>query len=102
MVNFLGHRNRWLRLNMTEKLFTGTLNHNQNKNKKTSDNKVPHDISILLDYPASYCARIEKTNNRVLFLKNNTGFSRILFPFLTRLMSKMKALTRVFMYSLVC
>ena len=26
--------NRWLRLNMTEKLFTGTLNHNQNKNKK--------------------------------------------------------------------
>ena len=27
-------RNRWLRLNMTEKLFTGTLNHNQNKTKK--------------------------------------------------------------------
>ena len=26
-------RNRWLRLNITEKLFTGTLNHNQNKNK---------------------------------------------------------------------
>ena len=26
-------RNRWLRLNMTEKLFTGTLNLNQNKNK---------------------------------------------------------------------
>ena len=26
-------RNRWLHLNMTEKLFTGTLNHNQNKNK---------------------------------------------------------------------
>ena len=24
-------RNRWLRLNMTEKLFIGTLNHNQNK-----------------------------------------------------------------------
>ena len=24
-------RNRWLRLNMTGKLFTGTLNHNQNK-----------------------------------------------------------------------
>ena len=24
-------RNSWLRLNMTEKLFTGTLNHNQNK-----------------------------------------------------------------------
>ena len=28
-------RNRWLRLNMTEKLFTGTLNHNQNKKQKT-------------------------------------------------------------------
>ena len=27
-------RNRWLRLNMTEKLFTGTLNHNQNKTKQ--------------------------------------------------------------------
>ena len=27
--------NSLLRLNMTEKLFTGTLNHNQNKNKKT-------------------------------------------------------------------
>ena len=26
-------RNRSLRLNMTEKLFTGTLNHNQNKTK---------------------------------------------------------------------
>ena len=26
-------RNRWLRLNMTEKLFKGTLNHNQNKKK---------------------------------------------------------------------
>ena len=28
-------RNRWLRLNMTEKLFTGTLNKNQNKTKKS-------------------------------------------------------------------
>ena len=28
-------RNRWLRLNMTEKLFPGTLNRNQNKTKKT-------------------------------------------------------------------
>ena len=28
------HRNKWLRLNMTEKLFTGTLNKNQNKNLK--------------------------------------------------------------------
>ena len=27
-------RNRWLRLNMTEKLFTGTLNHNKKKKKK--------------------------------------------------------------------
>ena len=27
-------RNRWLRLNMTEKLFTGTLNHNKNKKNK--------------------------------------------------------------------
>ena len=26
-------RNKWLRLNMTEKLFTGTLNKNQNKTK---------------------------------------------------------------------
>ena len=26
-------RNRWLRLNMTEKLFTWTLNKNRNKNK---------------------------------------------------------------------
>ena len=26
-------RNRWLRLNMTEKLFTGTLNKNQNKTR---------------------------------------------------------------------
>ena len=30
-------RNRWLRLNMTEKLFTGTLNHNK-KNKKKKKN----------------------------------------------------------------
>ena len=27
-------RNRWLRLNMTEKLFTGTLNHNKNKKQQ--------------------------------------------------------------------
>ena len=27
-------RNSWLRLNMTEKLFTGTLNHNKNKKIK--------------------------------------------------------------------
>ena len=30
-------RNRWLRLNMTEKLFTGTLNQNQNKTKQLLD-----------------------------------------------------------------
>ena len=29
-------RNRWLRLNMTEKLLTGKLNNNQNKTKKLS------------------------------------------------------------------
>ena len=29
-------RNRWLRLNMTEKLFTGTLNLNQNKKAHVS------------------------------------------------------------------
>ena len=28
-------RNRWLRLNMTEKLFTGTLNKNENKKTNT-------------------------------------------------------------------
>ena len=32
-------RNRWLRLNMTEKLFTGTLNHNQNKKKQKQMNR---------------------------------------------------------------
>ena len=31
-------RNRWLRLNMTEKLFTGTLNKNQNKTKQKTKN----------------------------------------------------------------
>ena len=29
--------NNFDRLNMTEKLFTGTLNHNQNKQKKTNN-----------------------------------------------------------------
>ena len=33
-------RNRWLRLNMTEKLFTGTLNHNQNKTKQTVQTRI--------------------------------------------------------------
>ena len=32
-------RNRWLRLNMTEKLFTGTLSHNKTQNKKNNNNK---------------------------------------------------------------
>ena len=37
-------RNRWLHLNMTEKLFTGTLNHNQNKkqNKQTKGSVFAH------------------------------------------------------------
>ena len=30
-------RNRWLRLNMTEKLLTGTLNKNKKKNPLTAD-----------------------------------------------------------------
>ena len=33
-------RNRWLRLNMTEKLFTGTLNQNQKKKKKNHENML--------------------------------------------------------------
>ena len=33
-------RNRWLRLNMTEKLFTGTLNKNQNKTKTLFKSEV--------------------------------------------------------------
>ena len=33
-------RNRWLRLNMTEKLFTGTLNHNQNKKQKIKTKQI--------------------------------------------------------------
>ena len=32
-------RNRWLRLNMTKKLFTGTLNHNQNKTNNLSHSR---------------------------------------------------------------
>ena len=32
-------RNRWLRLNMTEKLFTGTLNKNQKKKKKKKNKR---------------------------------------------------------------
>ena len=40
-------RNRWLRLNMTEKLFTGTLNNNQKKKKKKTFfmlNSAEHEI----------------------------------------------------------
>ena len=46
-------RNKWLRLNMTEKLFTGTLNHNQNKTKtsgnvpETAENsRIKNKISV--------------------------------------------------------
>ena len=42
-------RNRWLRLNMTEKLFTGTLNNNQKKKKKK--NLAP---DVKLQYVASH------------------------------------------------
>ena len=40
-------RNRWLRLNMTEKLFTGTLNHNQNKTKQNKT--ILYRIKLLRD-----------------------------------------------------
>ena len=43
-------RNRWLRLNMTEKLFTGTLNHNQNKNKTNFYKLNTNPSSLLLRY----------------------------------------------------
>ena len=33
-------RNRWPRLNMTEKLFTGTLNKNQNKTKRATNTEL--------------------------------------------------------------
>ena len=38
-------RNRWLHLNMTKKLFTGTLNKNQNKTKPLC---VRHSLTLLL------------------------------------------------------
>ena len=48
-------RNRWLRLNMTEKLFTGTLNHNQNKTKtllqfieRNSDHSVSKSMLLII------------------------------------------------------
>ena len=37
---------QWLRLNMTEKLFTGTLNHNQNKQKQ----KVVNDLILSVQF----------------------------------------------------
>ena len=41
-------RNRWLRLNMTEKLFTGTLNHNQNKTKQIKFlNQMPENFAVI-------------------------------------------------------
>ena len=39
-------RNRWLRLNMTGKLFTGTLNKNQNKKQK---NLIQIDVIVNQD-----------------------------------------------------
>ena len=38
-------RNRWLRLNMTEKLFTGTLNYNQNKTKTKQMGKFKKNVT---------------------------------------------------------
>ena len=43
-------RNRWLRLNMTEKLFTGTLNHNQNKKQKKTKFFVWGDLIFILNF----------------------------------------------------
>ena len=57
-------RNRWLRLNMTEKLFTGTLNHNQNKNKKTTT--YDYELSTLAscqDLNLSPCVNISKESH---------------------------------------
>ena len=39
-------RNRWLRLNMTEKLFTGTLNKNQNKTKLCLAYMCKHHVNV--------------------------------------------------------
>ena len=47
-------RNRWLRLNMTEKLFTGTLNYNQNKTKQKS---------VLCQFPITSCTNGEYYSN---------------------------------------
>ena len=46
-------RNRWLRLNMTEKLFTGTLKHNQNKTKTNIFRILAQNIDCgyLLEHP---------------------------------------------------
>ena len=49
-------RNRWLRLNMTEKLFTGTLNHNQNKKESRAGSRKLIIINIRLIFS---CQRLE-------------------------------------------
>ena len=62
-------RNSWLRLNMTEKLFTGTLNYNKNKNKKKvakrnatkTPLKPPLRISIFQLSPGNRLLRIEQS-----------------------------------------
>ena len=46
-------QNRWLRLNMTEKLFTGTLNKNQKKKKKCAEQ--PMNPRSMYD-PNSFCS----------------------------------------------
>ena len=46
-------RNRWLRLNMTEKWFTGTLNHNQNKTKDQLRGDLEADQRLCFRYTDS-------------------------------------------------
>ena len=54
-------RNRWLRLNMTEKLFTGMLNHNQNKtNYLCSENKGADQLRGYREADLRLCFRICK------------------------------------------
>ena len=52
-------RNRWLRLNMTEKLFTGTLNHNQKKKKKKKKKcKILFLIKVIIPPANCVCGRV--------------------------------------------
>ena len=60
-------RNRWLRLNMTEKLFTGTLNHNQNKTNKTFIIVYSTDVK-----------HIQRKKNRICYGAPNPYAKRIL------------------------